>query len=127
MFRFSVSLDERRWEREDSVSRQLVLERNVRVSSSFSCTEAGFHVQVFFFFLNKFIYIFIYFWLRWVFVAARGLSLVAVSRGCSSLWCVGFSLPWHLMLQSMGSRHRGFSSCGTRALERRLSSCGAWA
>ena len=85
MFRFSVSLDERRWEREDSVSRQLVLERNVRVSSSFSCTEAGFHVQVFFFFLNKFIYIFIYFWLRWVFVAARGLSLVAVSRGCSSL------------------------------------------
>ena len=30
------------------------------------------------FFSNKFI-LFIYFWLRWVFVAARGLSLVAVS------------------------------------------------
>ena len=28
----------------------------------------------FFFFLN---YLFIYFWLRWVFVAVRGLSLVA--------------------------------------------------
>ena len=28
-----------------------------------------------------FIYLFIYFWLRWVFVAACGLSLVAVSRG----------------------------------------------
>ena len=29
---------------------------------------------------------FIYFWLRWVFVAARGLSLVAASGGYSSLW-----------------------------------------
>ena len=29
----------------------------------------------------KFIYLFIYFWLRWIFVVARGLSLVAVSRG----------------------------------------------
>ena len=33
---------------------------------------------------------FIYFWLRWVFVAARGLSLVAVSRAYSSLRCAGF-------------------------------------
>ena len=40
----------------------------------------------------KFIYLFIYFWLRWVFVAARGLSLVAVSGGYSSLRCMGFSL-----------------------------------
>ena len=36
----------------------------------------------------------IYFWLRWVFVAARGLSLVAASGGYSSLWCAGFSLRW---------------------------------
>ena len=28
---------------------------------------------------------FIYFWLRWVFVAAHGLSLVAASRGYSSV------------------------------------------
>ena len=28
------------------------------------------------------------------------------------------------MLQSTGCRHVGFSSCGSRALERRLSSCG---
>ena len=28
-----------------------------------------------------------YFWLRWMFVAARGLSLVAASGGCSSLPC----------------------------------------
>ena len=34
---------------------------------------------------------FIYFWLRWVFVAAHGLSLVAVSGGYSSLRCTGFS------------------------------------
>ena len=76
----------------------------------------------FFFSIN----LFIYFWLHWVFVAAHGLSLVAASGGYSSLWCVGFSLWWLLLLQSRGSRHVGFSSCGSRALERRLSSCGAW-
>ena len=55
--------------------------------------------------------------LCWVFVAAHGL--------CCGAWashCGGFSL-----LQSMGSRHAGFSSCGSRALECRLSSCGAQA
>ena len=76
-------------------------------------------------FLNKFIYT--YFWLHWVFVDACGLSLVVASRGYSSLWCVGFSLQWLLLLQSMGSRCTGFSSCGSWALECRLSSCGAWA
>ena len=68
--------------------------------------------ESFFFFL---INLFIYFWLRWVFVAARGLSLVAASGGYSSLLCVGFSLRWLLLLQSMGSRHAGFSSCSTQA------------
>ena len=58
--------------------------------------------------------LFIYFWLRWVFVAACRLSLV-VSRGYSSLRCAGFSLRWLLLLQSTGSRHAGFSSCGMRA------------
>ena len=51
----------------------------------------------------------------WVFVAAQGLSLVAVSATYSSLWCVGFSLRWLLLLQSSGSRHACFSSCGTQA------------
>ena len=32
-------------------------------------------------FVCLFIYLFIYLWLRWVFIAARGLSLVAVERG----------------------------------------------
>ena len=35
--------------------------------------------------------LFIYFWLHWVLVAAYGLSLVAASRGYSSLQCVAFS------------------------------------
>ena len=65
------------------------------------------------------------FWLHWVFIAARGLSLVAASGDYSSLRCAGFSLQWLLLLRSTGSRHSGFSSCWSRALERRLSSCGA--
>ena len=80
------------------------------------------------------IYLFISFWLHWVFVAVHGLSLFVASWGSSSLWCAGFSLQWHLLLWSTGSRREGFSSCGTRlsscglwALERRLSSCGAQA
>ena len=66
------------------------------------------------FFKNLFI-LFIYVWLRWVFVAVCGLSLVAASGGYSLLWCMGFSLLWLLLSQSMGSRRTGFSSCGTRA------------
>ena len=68
-----------------------------------------------------------FFGLRWVFVAVCGLSLVAASRGYSLLRCEGFSLQGLLLLQSMGSRHAGFSSCDSRAPERRLSSCGALA
>ena len=68
---------------------------------------------------------FIYFWLRWIVVAVCGLSLVVASRGYSSLQCAGFSFWWLLLLRSTGSRRAGFSSCGTQALERMLSSCGA--
>ena len=57
----------------------------------------------------------IYFWLCWVFVAVCGFSLVVVSGGYSSLLCVGFSLSWLLLLQSMGSKHAGVRSCGTWA------------
>ena len=79
---------------------------------------------LFTFLINLFIYLF---WLRWVFIAARGLSLVAASRGYSSLQCAGFSLWWLLLLWSTGSvvAARGLSSCGSWALEHRLSSCGA--
>ena len=89
-------------------------------------------ICIFFLFLK--IYLFIYFWLCWVFVAARGLSLLAASGGYSSLRCAGLSLQWLLLLWSTGSRHmgsvvvaRGLSSCGSWALERRLSSCGSQA
>ena len=68
-----------------------------------------------FFFFN-----FIYFWLYWVFVAAHRLSLVVASGGYSSLQCVGFSLQWLVLLQSMGSRHAHFSSCSMRAQQLRL-------
>ena len=60
-------------------------------------------------FFNLFILFIYYFWLCWVFLAACGLSLVAASGGCSSLWCAGFSLRWLLLLRSMGSRCVGFS------------------
>ena len=64
-------------------------------------------------------FLFYFFWLHWVFIAVHGLSLVAVSRGYSSLWYVGFSLWWLLLLWSMGSRCAGFSSCGTQAQQLR--------
>ena len=59
--------------------------------------------------------LFIYLWLCWVFVAARGLSLVAASGAtvCCGAWashCGGFSL-----LRSTGSRRAAFSSCDSRA------------
>ena len=50
------------------------------------------------------VFICFYFWLCWVFVAARGLSLVAASGGYSSLRCAGFSSQWLLLLRSTGSR-----------------------
>ena len=64
----------------------------------------------------------IYFWLRWVLIAARRLSLVVASGGYASLWCAA-------------SHCGGFSCCGARTLGARasvvvargLSSCGSWA
>ena len=67
----------------------------------------------FLYFVN--LIVFIYLWLHWVLVAACGLSLVATSRGYSSLQWAGFSLRWLLLLLSMDSRLAGFRSCGTRA------------
>ena len=53
------------------------------------------------------IFIYIYFWLCWVFVSVRGLSLVAASGGHSSSQCVGLSLSWPLLLRSTSSRRAG--------------------
>ena len=61
------------------------------------------------------------------------LSLHCFAQAFLWLWQVGatlhcgaraFSLPWFLLLWTMDSRCVGFSSCGSRALEHRLSSCG---
>ena len=78
-------------------------------------------------FLKLFLKFHLFFWLCWVFTAEHGLSLVAASGGYSLLQSARFSLRWLLLLQSMGSRRVGFSSCGMGAPEHRLSSCGAWA
>ena len=57
-----------------------------------------------FFFFN---FLFIYFWLCWVFVSVRGLSLVVGSGGHSSSRCAGLSLSRPLLLWSTGSRRAG--------------------
>ena len=62
-----------------------------------------------------------------IFIAMRAFSLVEGSGGCSPAAAQGFSLWWLFLSQSMGSRARGLSSCGSWALEHRLSSCGAQA
>ena len=64
-------------------------------------------MSVVFFFINLFIYLFIYFWLCWVFVCVRGLSLVAASGGHSSSRCTGLSLSRPVLLRSTGSRRAG--------------------
>ena len=78
-------------------------------------------------FLLVIYFILFYFQLHWVLVAVHGLPLVEARGGYSSLWCTGFSLRWLLLLRNTGSRCAGFSSCGSQALERKLSSCGTWA
>ena len=60
-------------------------------------------ISLFFFFK----YLFIYFWLCWVFVSVRGLSLVAASGDHSSLQCAGLSVSRPLLLRSTGSRRAG--------------------
>ena len=68
---------------------------------------------------DSFLCICLYFCLCRVFVAARGLSLVAASRDYSSVGYTGFSLQRLLLLQSTGARvwasvvaAEGFNSCG---------------
>ena len=86
------------------------------INGSLKCTHSTLIVFCCccFVFINLFIHLF-NFWLHWVFAAAHGLSLVAVSGGYSLLRGAGFSLWWLLLLQSTGSRRPGFCSCGTRA------------
>ena len=72
-------------------------------------------------------FIYFIFWLWWVFVAAHRLSLVVVSRGYSSLQCMGFSFSLShfnvYLFGCVGSSLcrvessvvvHGFSSCSTQ-------------
>ena len=57
------------------------------------------HIAFFLIYINLFI---IYFWLCWVFVAARGLSLVAASGGYSMLQLRGLLIA----VASLIAEHR---------------------
>ena len=85
-------------------------------------------------FFNLFI-LFIYFWLLWVFIAAF-VSFLYLRRAGATLrccaWashCGGFSCCRARALRTQASvvAARKLGSCGTRALECRLSSFGSWA
>ena len=79
-------------------------------------------VQKFFFLIYHFLilFFFFFFWLRWFFVAAHGLSLVAVSRGSSSARyssCGAWAAHWggFSCCRTWDLEHVGFSSCGLQA------------
>ena len=71
-------------------------------------------------FLKRFLYILAV--VAWPFVAALGLSLVAVTGGCSSLQFTGFSLRW---LFSCGAQAVGVQASIVAVLG--LSCCSSWA
>ena len=71
-------------------------------------------------FLKRFLYILAV--VAWPFVAALGLSLVAVTGGCSSLQFMGFSLRW---LFSCGAQAVGVQASIVAVLG--LSCCSSWA
>ena len=84
------------------------------------CSHPPLALFVFFFFFLRCIYCI--FWLRWVFTAVLGLSVVAVSGGYSSLaatlhlLCVGsLLLSRALGTQTSVVAVRGLSSCGTES------------
>ena len=101
----------------------IIKRRRKKMFSSYSCSSnllLLFQAKFLFLFLK--FYLFTYFWLCWVFVSVRGLSLVAASGGHSSSRCAGLSLSRPLLLQSTGSRRAGsvivahgpscFAACG---------------
>ena len=63
---------------------------------------------------------FFFFWLHWVFIAVRRLSLVAASGGYSSLRCTGSRCAGFSSCSTWASvvAVRGLSNCGMQALER---------
>ena len=70
-------------------------------STQLAINRQSLAIHLFFFFFL------IYFWLCWVFVSVRGLSLVVASGDQSSSWCAGLSLLRPFLLRSTGSRRAG--------------------
>ena len=95
----------------------LILPLCMTSPSPILCLERSLDDHSFFFFS----------FILWVFIAAHGLSLAVAKGSYSSLSRAGFSSQCFLLLQSTGSRHTGFSSCGPWALELGISSCEAQA
>ena len=54
-----------------------------------------------------------YFWLRWVFVALRGLFSSCSEQGLLLVGSCGFLV----VVASLVAEHKGFGSCGTQAQE----------
>ena len=85
-------------------------------------------VALFFLFFKEFIiYLLVYLFIHSFIhsLAALGLRCcVWAFSSCGKQGLLFVALHGLLLLQSTGSRRVGFSSCGSRALERRLSSCG---
>ena len=68
-----------------------------------------------FFFFNLFIYLLLFFWLCWVFVSVRGLSLVAAIGGhSSSRWRGPLTITASLVAEHRLQARR-LSSCGSQA------------
>ena len=81
---------------------------NVVLVSAAQQSDSVIHIHISILFQTLFFFnLFIYFWLCWVFVSVRGLSLVAASGGHSSSRCAGLSLSRPLLLRTTGSRSAG--------------------
>ena len=83
------------------------------------------HITSFFFINLFYYYYYFYFWLCWVFVAARGLFSGCGERGLLFVVVHRPLIAVASLVGSTGSRHLGFNSCGSWALEHGHSSCGA--
>ena len=71
------------------------------------------------FFFHNLFYLFIY-----LFLASLSLCCSAQAPHCGGFSCYGAQAPG---VRASVVAARGLSSCGTRALEHRLRSCGIWA
>ena len=89
------------------------------------------------FFKKRNVFLFLNFYLIFFLAALSLCCIVLAFSSCGERGLLFIAVCGLLLLWSMGCRHAGFSStevvahglssCGLRVVERRLSSCGAWA